>query len=168
MDLSLIGKCLAAGVLSTVSMDLGATAARKLGLTAGVPLEFVAKWFGHIFFEGKVVHSSIAAAPDVKGGMPLVMACHYAIGITLTVVFWTILRQLPWKLEPAVLVGVAVGFGILTNVFPWLFMFPSMGFGAFGKDGPPELMLLRSSFINHVAFGLGLAWTALALGRVKA
>ncbi|MBS1153641.1 MAG: hypothetical protein H6Q89_5339, partial [Myxococcaceae bacterium] len=124
------------------------------------------RWFGHLF-QGKLVHRAITEAPDVKGGLPLALASHYLIGLTLTGVFWVLLRQLPWKLEPGALVLAAVLFGTLTNLLPWLLMFPAMGFGAFGKDGPPELMLLRSSFVSHLAFGLGLAWTTLALGRVK-
>ena len=66
------------------------------------------------------------------------------------------------------LVLAAVAFGLLTNVFPALFMFPAMGFGAFGQSGPPGLLLMRTAIVNHLIFGLGLAWTMLAFGRVKA
>ncbi len=50
----------------------------------------------------------------------------------------------------------ALGYGVLTNVFPWLLMFPAMGLGIMGLAAPPELMLLRSSFLNHVLYGIGI------------
>ena len=51
----------------------------------------------------------------------------------------------------------AAGFGLLSNLLPWLVMFPAMGFGALGLRGPAELLLLRTSLVNHLLFGLGLA-----------
>jgi hypothetical protein len=50
----------------------------------------------------------------------------------------------------------ALAFGLFTNVLPWLVMFPAMGFGILGLRGPSEFLLLRSSFVNHLLFGLGL------------
>jgi hypothetical protein len=168
MTPSLLGRLAAAGVLSTLTMDLLATAVRKAGLTAGMPPDLFGRWFGWLF-RGRLVHHTIADSPDVGGGMPLAMACHYAIGISLTAVFWLALQKTPLKEAPAsTLVGAAIVFALFTNLLPWLLMFPSMGFGVFGKDGPPEFLLLRTSFVNHVAFGVGLAWTALALKAVRA
>ena len=167
MTLSLLGRLLLAGVLSTLSMDLGATLMRKLGFTAGVPPELFGRWFGHLF-RGQLWHQDIAHASDVKGGVPLAFGCHYLIGLALTGAFWWLLSQLSPRPVPAQTVALlALGFGLLTNLLPWLFMFPSMGFGVFGKDGPAELMLLRTSFVNHVFFGLGLMWTSLLLARVR-
>ena len=167
MTLSLLGRLVGAGVLSTLTMDLLATGFRKLGLTAGVPPELLARWFGSLL-KGRWVHHTIVESPDVPGGMGLMMACHYLIGIGLTVVFWMLLRQTPLKdVTPAVIAAAAVGFGILTNVLPWLVMFPSMGFGLLGRDAPDAMLLLRTSFVNHLAFGLGLAWTAVAVMRVR-
>jgi hypothetical protein len=62
---------------------------------------------------------------------------------------------------------LALGFGTLTNLLPWLWMFPSMGFGAFGHLAPAELMLLRSSFVNHIIFGAGLALSTYWLGLLR-
>jgi hypothetical protein len=154
-----IGRFVVAGLLSTLTMDLGAGLFRKLGFTAGVPLEALAKWFGHLF-QGTLTHANVMQASEVKGGLPLAMGCHYLIGVTLTGAFWLLLRQLNTSLSLPMLAAAAIGFGLLTNVFPWLLMFPSMGFGLFGKDGPPEFLLFRSSLLNHVFFGVGVFWTA--------
>jgi len=168
MTLSLLGRFLLAGVLSTVSMDLGATLLRKAGLTQGVPPEYIARWFGHLF-KGQLTHQTIANASDVKGfNLPVALAFHYLIGITLTAGFWLLLTRVGARpLGTQTVVLLALSFGFATNVLPWLLMFPAMGFGAFGKDAPAELMLFRTSLLNHVCFGVGLMWTALAFARVR-
>lgn len=156
-----VGRFIAAALLSTLTMDLGSGLCRKLGLTAGAPPEAFARWFGHLY-RGQVVHENVLLAPEVKGGMGLALGSHYLIGTVLTGAFWLALRQFTDKAPSVpVLAGLALGYGIFTNVFPWLFMFPAMGFGFFGKDGPAEFLLLRSSFVNHVWFGLGVFWTTL-------
>jgi hypothetical protein len=168
MDLSLIGRCLGAALLSTLSMDLGATLFRKLGLTMGTPPELFARWLGNIL-QGRLFHHTIVDAPDVKVPMGIAVLTHYLIGTGLTVAFWLLMRAGPLKSMSNVgLIAAAVVFGVFTNVLPWLFMFPAMGFGAFGKDAPADLLLFRTSFINHVFFGIGLAWTVLVFGKVRA
>jgi Protein of unknown function (DUF2938) len=61
---------------------------------------------------------------------------------------------------------VALGFGLATSVFPWFLVLPALGFGVFGRKGPPELKLLRTSLINHLSYGLGLWWAAKVLSLV--
>jgi hypothetical protein len=157
-----------AGVLATLTMDMGSALVRKLGFTAGVPPLWFGRWFGHIA-RGRLVHHTIAEAADVPGGLQLAVTCHYLIGISLTVLFWLLMRQWDslWG-SPSHIAVAALAFGMLTNVLPWLFMFPAMGLGAFGRAAPPELMLLRTSFVNHFVFGLGVAWTAIWLWRPPA
>ena len=55
---------------------------------------------------------------------------------------------------------VAVGYGLATCVFPWFLVFPALGFGLFGRKGPPELRLFTSSLMNHLFYGFGLWWIA--------
>lgn len=50
----------------------------------------------------------------------------------------------------------AIGFGVATCVFPWFLVYPALGFGSFGRNGPPELKLFRTSVVNHFFYGLGL------------
>jgi hypothetical protein len=148
---------LVAGVVATLTMDVGSTVIRKVGITAGLPPAIIGRWFAHIL-RGRFVHHTIADAPDVPGQLPLALACHYLIGIALTVVFVTLLQRSPIRPESrGGTVAAALAFGALTNALPWLLMFPAMGFGWFGSDGPRDYLLLRSSFLNHLVFGLGLA-----------
>jgi hypothetical protein len=92
----------------------------------------------------------------VPGELPLALAGHYLIGITLTLTYAVLVvaaRIAPGKAA----IGAAVGFGLLSNLLPWLWMFPSMGFGLLGRTAPPEWLLFRSSLVAHVFFGVGLA-----------
>jgi hypothetical protein len=59
------------------------------------------------------------------------------------------LRALPLKPMLSTQLPLALAFGVATNLLPWLLMFPSMGFGWFGRDAPAELLLIRTSFVNH-------------------
>lgn len=158
-----VGRFVGAALLSTLTLDLGSAVLRKARLAAGVPPEAFAKWFGHLY-RGTFVHDNVLQAPAVKGGLAMALVSHYVIGAILTGAFWLLLQQLSDKtLGIPALAALAISFGLLTSVFPWLLMFPSMGFGLFGKDGPAELMLFRSSLLNHFWFGVGLFWTALVL-----
>jgi hypothetical protein len=156
-------RSVAAGALATLTMDMCATVMRKSGLTAGLPVSVIGRWFGHIV-RGRFRYGRILDAPDVPGQVPLAVCCHYLIGITLTVLFVAVLRHGPVVVNSRERVlGAALAFGLLTNALPWLVMFPAMGFGWFGLHAPPEYMLLRSSLLNHVGFGLGLALSTWAV-----
>ena len=161
-------KCAGAGVMATLTMDLGSGALRALGLTQGVPTNFFGRWFGHLA-RGRLVHQTIAESPDLPGQMPLAVGCHYLIGVSLAVAFGLLLQHGPVRLESrAGAFGIALGFGLLTNLLPWLVMFPAMGFGWFGFKGPPEYLLLRTSFLNHLLFGVGLGISSLWVTSVWA
>jgi DUF2938 family protein len=66
------------------------------------------------------------------------------------------MSQLGW---PARSLVFALTFGLCTNVFPWLLMFPSMGYGFFGAHGPSGTGLFLSSLMSHAFYGVGL-WLA--------
>ena len=84
------------------------------------------------------------------------MIGHYLIGITLAVFYVAGAGWLGLKPDGFFL---AVGYGLITSVFPWFLVLPSLGFGIFGMKGPLELKLFRSSLLNHLAYGFGLWWS---------
>src|SRR5262249_10285199 len=61
------------------------------------------------------------------------------IGMTLAVAFGFFCRQFGVS-TPAWWVSIA--FGAATTLLPSLWMFPALGFGVFGLNGPAELLLL--------------------------
>jgi hypothetical protein len=72
---------------------------------------------------------------------------HYLIGTVLGGVFTLLPSQ---NLQAACLYGLA------TNAFPWLLMYPAMGFGFFAGKLPVQKPILLFSFVNHVVYGLAL------------
>jgi hypothetical protein len=150
------------GLLSTLTMDITSTLVRMTGLTSGVHPSLVGRWFASIP-RGKLMHHTIAETPAVAGEMPIALVGHYLIGITLAVTFGVLLSLTGIRAGRLSGLALAVAFGVTTNLLPWLVMFPSMGFGLFGREGPPDLMLFRTSSVNHLLFGVGLAWSTYAL-----
>jgi hypothetical protein len=59
---------------------------------------------------------------------------------------------------------LALGFALCTNLLPWLLMFPAMGYGWFGAQGPPGTRLFVSSLVTHFFYGLGL-WLGVSIFR---
>ena len=153
----LLGVCV--GVAGTVTMDVLASAFRRIGLAAGAKGQWVGRWYLGIA-RGKFVHSNIAAAPEQAGEKLAALVGHYVIGIVLAVFFLLGAKLLGVSAGSFI---VAFGFGLATCVFPWFLVFPALGFGVFCSRGPKELKLFTSSVLNHSYYGLGLWWSAAVL-----
>ena len=152
-----IGVCV--GVVATVTMDVLASASRRVGLAAGAKGQWVGRWYLGIL-RGQFVHSNIAASPEKAGEKSAALVGHYAIGIALAVLYLVGADRL--GVSPGLFL-VALGYGFATCAFPWLLLFPALGFGFFGLRGPPELRLFTSSLMNHLSYGFGLWWIAKVL-----
>jgi len=125
------------GLLATLSMDLGSSLLRITGLTAGLPPAYIGRWFAALA-RGGLSQRSILDASPLRGERPLALIGHYLIGTLLTVVFLALVHALPLKPDPATQLLLALGYGLSTNLLPWLLMLPSMGFGWFGRGAPPS------------------------------
>lgn len=150
------------GLLATLTMDIGSALSRATGLTAGVPPSLLGRWFAALA-RGELAQGSVLSAPRFPAEVPVALVGHYLIGIGLTALFLTVARAARLESRPATQFGWALAFGVLTNILPWLVMFPSMGFGPFGQRAPAALLLLRTSFVNHLFFGAGLGLASLGL-----
>ena len=156
----MLWRSLVAGVIATLSMDVLSVVASRLQLTAPLPPYLIGRWFAGVA-RGTVVHADIARTPPVSNEMSIAFPVHYAIGIVLTVVcIWTVsyAGRSPRNLT------VAVAFALSTSVLPWLLMFPAMGYGFFGWNGPPGTRLFLSSLVNHALFGIGIWLGVMAAG----
>ena len=153
----LFGIC--AGAAATVTMDVLASAARRVGLAAGAKGQWVGRWYLGMA-RGRFVHPDIAAVPQQPGEMRAALIGHYVIGIVLAVFYFA---GADWLGVSPDLFLAALGYGFATIIFPWFLVLPSLGFGAFGLKGPPELKLFTTSVINHLSYGLGLWWVAKVL-----
>lgn len=151
------------GLFATLVMDVGSMLVRATGFTAGAPPKVIGKWFMYAL-RGQVIHADIAASPDIPVRMPLVLAIHYSIGIALACTFAALASALALQRS---MFALAVGFGALTTVLAWFLMFPAMGWGIAGTAGPDDLLLARTSLVNHAVYGLGLAvWMTLVAPRL--
>lgn len=135
-------------------MDLIAALGTRLGLLRKPNVALLGRW-SLLLLEGRLTGSDIRLAPPKRFEQALGLALHYVIGVVLAATY---------LLLPAARNGisVALAFGLLTNVFPWFLMFPSMGFGIAGERSPPEALLFRTSLVGHLVYGLGL-WLGISL-----
>jgi len=140
-------------------MDVLGSALRRIGLAAGAKGQWVGRWYLGIT-HGQFIHSDITVAPAKAGETQAALVGHYAIGIALAVAY---LAAADWLGVPPDQLPAALGYGVATCVFPWLLVFPALGFGLFGRRGPPELRLFTSSLLNHLAYGFGLWWSSRVL-----
>ena len=156
-----IWRVVAAGVLSTLSMDLLTGLGIWLKVVAPLGPRLVGRWFVSVA-RAQPLHADIARSSSMPHEVVVAMPVHYAIGTVLTAAFVWGTGALGWSRGA----GVALAFGLSTSVLPWLVMFPAMGYGFFGTHGPDGTRLFVSSLISHAFFGLGL-WLAVRAMRLS-
>ena len=148
------------GILATVTMDVVAVIALRLGIAGRGPRrtgpDLIGRWIGYLL-RGRFRHTDILQTPPLPGELVLGLAAHYLIGIMLTLMYLGLLvvaHARPTALS-------AILYGTATTVLPWFLMFPSQGMGWLGWDAPDDAHLARASLFNHIIFGLGIAvWVA--------
>ena len=147
---------LLAGAIATASMDVLSMVAIRLRLIAPLSPNLIGRWFASVA-RAHPLHEDIARAAPISHELAIAVPGHYAIGVFLTALFVVMANRVGW---PARSLPPALAFGVCTNVFPWLLMFPAMGYGLFGAHGPEGTRLFVSSLASHAFFGLGI-WIAL-------
>jgi DUF2938 family protein len=147
-----IARTLGVGLISTLSMDLLSVVAYRLRLTAPLPPNLVGRWFASVA-RAQPFHADIARTPPVGHEVAIAFPVHYAIGVALAALYVWGTHEIGW---PARSLALALAFGLCTNAFPWLLMFPAMGYGLFGANGPDGTRLFVSSLMSHAFFGAGL------------
>ena len=78
------------GILATVTMDVAAMMAPRLGIAGRGPRrtgpDLIGRWIGYLL-QGKFRHTDILQTPPLRGELLLGLAAHYSIGIVLTLVY---------------------------------------------------------------------------------
>jgi hypothetical protein len=146
---------LLAGVIATASMDVLSVIAIRLRLIAPLSPNLVGRWFASVV-RAHPLHENIARESAGSHELVIALSGHYAIGMFLTALFVLMASQIGWPVRS---LPPALAFGLSTNMFPWLLMFPAMGFGFFGAHGPEDTTLFVSSLTTHTFFGFGI-WVA--------
>ncbi len=141
------------GIFATYFMDLLAGFLSKRNLIYPfISPEAVGRWFLYIF-KGKLVHKDINESPKLQNEKLWCLISHYLIGIALAGVYLvlesniSLIREYAW---------MSLVFGIITICFPWFWLLPSIGIGIMASKSKNRSQILRTNFINHTDFGLGL------------
>jgi Protein of unknown function (DUF2938) len=152
-----IAAYLVIGVVATVIMDVLSAVSSKLRLIAPLSPRLIGRWFASVG-RGKFLHSDIGQTAAIHHERAIAVPVHYAIGLALALIYLFACAGLGLAPRSPI---TALVFALCTNGFPWLVMFPSMGFGWFGRHGPPGTRLFLSSLVSHVFYGVGLwLWRA--------
>jgi hypothetical protein len=156
MEIRVFVLAVIAGILTTVTMDVVAMIATRLGIAGHGPRrtgpDLIGRWVGYLL-RGKLRHADILETPPLPGELGLGFIAHYLIGIALTLLYIGILIVAHAK--PTALNSVL--YGAATTVLPWFLMFPSQGMGWLGWNASGDAHLTRASLFNHIVFGLGIA-----------
>jgi len=146
------------GILATLTMDILSAGAYRLQVIAPLSPRLVGRWFASVA-RARPLHHDIGQTSPFSHEIAIAVPVHYGIGVTLALLYLLLTSTLGLTARNPI---VAVGFGLCSNVLPWLLMFPAMGYGWFGAHGPAGTRLFMSSLITHGFYGMGL-WLAASI-----
>lgn len=150
------------GIVGAVLMDITEMAAARIGITSGVDVALVGRWFAGLA-RGRLAHADIRASAPRSAEVGLGWAFHLLVGGGgVALLYPAVLLSLgadprahPW------LGGLL--FGLATSLLPWFVLLPSFGWGWFGRRGPRGANAVLASPLSHVPYGLGIG-AVMALG----
>jgi len=151
MDLVATG--LVAGVLGTLAMDSLNLLFARTGMLSKIDVAMIGR-MAVGWTHGRFRYGHPSEMEQVYNEVLYGYVTHYAIGVSLAVPY-----VLGWDLligGPASPVWALV-YGVATTVASYFFVFPSMGFGAFGSRSPEGIRAPLSSLANHLFYGVGMA-----------
>jgi hypothetical protein len=150
---NLVAEGVVAGVLGTLTMDTLNLLVARTGVFSRVDVRMLGRMAAG-WARGRFRYGDPGEIEPVANDALYGYLAHYSIGVGLAVVY-----VLGWRL----LVGGAasppwaVAYGVATTAAAYLFVFPSMGLGVFGRRSPQGIKTPLSSLVNHLFYGLGLA-----------
>jgi hypothetical protein len=150
------------GIVGAVLMDLTETAAARIGITSGVNVALVGRWFLGLT-QGRLAHADILASPSLPGEARAGWAFHLLIGGGGVALIYPAVLLTMGIAHPAHPILGGLLFGLATSLLPWFVLLPAFGWGWFGRHGPRGANALLASPLSHVPYGLGVG-AVIALG----
>ena len=151
------------GIWATFFMDsLAKSLSKRSIIYPFIIPEAMGRWFLYMC-KGKFIHRDINKTRALKNEYTWYYLSHYLIGIFLTGFYlflaysFQALRENAW---------MALLYGLLTVVFPWFWLLPSIGLGFMAKSSARRGQILRTNLINHTNFGLGLFFWIILCHRI--
>jgi len=143
------------GIVGAVLMDITETVAARFGITSGVNVALVGRWFLGLT-RGQLGHTNILEAKPLAGEVAAGWVFHLLVGGGGVALLYPVFFQCSgFALPTSQLLG-GVLFGLATSLLPWFILLPSFGWGVFGRRGPRGSNALLASLISHVPYGLGV------------
>ncbi len=143
------------GVVGSVLMDITETIAAKRGITSGVNIALVGRWFLGLL-RGKFSHSNILNSPPLPNEVKMGWAFHFLVGGGGVALIYPLFFQATGLPLPGNHLLAGLIFGLSTSLLPWFILLPSFGWGFFGVRGPLGSNALLSSTLSHISYGLGV------------
>lgn len=144
-----------AGLAGTYCMDqMGGFAARR-GVTTGVDISHVGRWFLGMR-HGVFIHPDIRRATPENGEVKAGWWFHYLVGGGAVALPYPLLIWLLWGAAPGNQIVSGLLYGVVTLPMLWLVMLPAFGWGWFGKDGPVGARMVLAGVLTHLAYGFGI------------
>ena len=152
------------GIVGAVLMDITEMLAARRGITSGVNVALVGRWFLGLT-RGRLAHADIRSSTPHPHEARLGWAFHFLIGGGgVALLYPAVLLSLDADPSAHPWLGGLL-FGLSTSVLPWFVLLPAFGWGWFGRRGPQGTNALLASPLSHLPYGLGIgAALALAIG----
>ncbi|MEJ2471519.1 MAG: DUF2938 family protein [Desulfuromonadales bacterium] len=142
-----------AGIVGTIVMDTLNHLFSKVGTLSKIETEMIGRMVVG-WRRGRFVYRHPSEMEKVANEKAYGLAAHYLIGIGLAVPFVLIWGVITDKALSPLWIFI---YGVATTAASWFFVYPCMGFGAFGRLSPDGLKATLSSLANHIFYGIGLA-----------
>jgi hypothetical protein len=143
------------GFVGAVLMDITETYLARIGITSGVNVALVGRWFMGLRC-GQLGHANILESKPVPGEETMGWAFHLLVGGGGVALLYPVFIQCSVIALPTSHLLGGVLFGLATSLLPWFILLPSFGWGLFGQRGPRGSNALLASMVAHVAYGLGV------------
>ncbi len=145
------------GLGATLMMDIWNTFLKRAFGIASLNYCMLGRWVSHLP-SGVMRHASIIGSRGMPHECTIGWIAHYSIGAMLAVTF-VVIGPREWLAQPTLL--PALIFGVVSIVFPFFVLQPSLGFGIAGSKTPQPVQARLKSLATHVVFGIGLYVCAL-------
>lgn len=155
-------RAVAIGIGATLLMDLWNQFLKRTFSIPSLDYCLLGRWLRHMP-GGTYRHASIVAAPRKRFECTVGWIAHYAIGVTLALVFLALVSG-SWLARPTLL--PALLYGLATVLFPFFILQPSLGLGVASSRTPKPARARLKSLVTHTVFGVGLYVCALGVSYV--
>lgn len=150
------------GIVGAVLMDITETHAARIGITSGVNVALVGRWFMGLT-RGQLAHANILKSQPLPREATMGWAFHFLVGGGGVALMYPAFLQCSGVALPTSHLLGGVLFGLATSLLPWFILLPSFGWGLFGRRGPRGSNALLASMVSHAPYGLGVG-AVIAMG----